>query len=49
MKALADGGIDFADVNHILEEAGIEQFMQSFDSLLDMIAGKRRALRVGSE
>jgi transaldolase len=45
MKALADGGIDFADVNHTLEEAGIEKFMKSLDSLLDVIAGKRRALR----
>jgi len=45
MKALAEGGIDFADVNHTLEEAGIEKFMKSLDSLLDVIAGKRRALR----
>ena len=45
MKALADGGIDFADVNHTLEEAGIEKFIKSLDSLLDVIAGKRRALR----
>ena len=45
MKALADGGIDFADVTHTLESAGIEKFMKSFDSLLDVIASKRRALR----
>jgi hypothetical protein len=47
MKALADGGIDFADVNHTLEEAGIEKFMKSLDSLLDVIASKRRTLRAG--
>jgi transaldolase len=45
MKALADGGIDFADVNHTLEEAGIEKFIKSLDSLLDVIARKRRTLR----
>jgi transaldolase len=47
MKALAEGGIDFADVNHTLEEAGIEKFMKSLDSLLDVIASKRRTLRAG--
>lgn len=44
MAALADGGIDFADVNHTLEEEGIEKFVKSFDALLDVIAKKRRAL-----
>jgi len=47
MKALADGGIDFADVNHTLEDAGIEKFIKSFDSLLDVIASRRRALWAG--
>ena len=45
MKALADGGIDFADVNHTLEEAGIEKFVKSLDALLEVVASKRRALR----
>jgi transaldolase len=49
MEVLGNGGIDFADVNHTLEEAGIQTFMQSLDSLLDVIAGKRRVLRVGSD
>jgi len=49
MEVLGNGGIDFADVNHTLEEAGIQKFMQSLDSLLDVIAGKRRVLRVGSD
>jgi transaldolase len=49
MEALGNGGIDFADVNHTLEEAGIQKFIHSFDSLLEVIAGKRRALRVGSD
>jgi transaldolase len=44
MDALAKGGIDFADVNHTLEEEGIEKFVKSFDALLGVIAKKRRAL-----
>jgi transaldolase len=47
LKALADGGIDFANVNRVLEEAGIQKFITSLDSLLDTIARKRRALRPG--
>jgi hypothetical protein len=31
-------------VNHTLEEGGIEKFIKSFDSLLDVIAKKRRTL-----
>ena len=44
MEALRNGGIDFADVNHTLEEAGIEKFIKSFDTVLSGIARKRRAL-----
>lgn len=44
MDALADRGLDFADVNHTLEDEGIEKFVKSFDVLLDVIAKKRRAL-----
>jgi len=44
IDALGKGGIDLADVNHTLEEAGIEKFIKSVDALIDMIAGKRRAL-----
>ena len=44
MEALGRGGIDFAEVNHTLEEAGIEKFIKSFDTLLSGIARKRRAL-----
>ena len=44
MEALGKGGIDFADVNHTLEEAGIEKFIKSFDTVLGGIARKRRAL-----
>ena len=39
---LADGGIDFRDVNHTLEEEGIAKFVKSFDGLLRVIADKRR-------
>ncbi|MGH7627981.1 MAG: bifunctional transaldolase/phosoglucose isomerase [Gemmatimonadales bacterium] len=42
MDALADGGIDFADVNRVLEEEGIEKFAVSFDKLLGVIGGKRK-------
>jgi transaldolase len=48
MEALGNGGIDFADVNHTLEEAGIDKFAKSLDALLDVIARKRRELRAGS-
>lgn len=49
IHALAKGGIDFADVNHTLEEEGIEKFIKSFDALLDVIAKKRRALQYQSK
>jgi transaldolase/glucose-6-phosphate isomerase len=44
MAALAAGGIDFADVNRMLEEEGIEKFNKAFDKLLGAIAQKRRAM-----
>jgi hypothetical protein len=44
MEVVGKGGIDFADVNHTLEEAGIEKFIKSFDAVLSRIARKRRAL-----
>jgi transaldolase len=44
MEALANGGIDFADVNWALEEEGIRKFTVSFDKLLGVIGEKRRRL-----
>lgn len=44
MDALAAAGIDFDDVNRTLEREGIEKFVKSYDSLLGVIAQKRRAL-----
>ena len=44
MEALATGGIDFDDVNRVLEEQGIEKFTVSFDKLLDVIREKRNTL-----
>jgi len=44
MEALAAGGIDFNDVNKTLEREGVEKFVKSFDSLLGLIAQKRRSL-----
>jgi transaldolase/glucose-6-phosphate isomerase len=42
MAALADGGIDLAEVNRRLEKEGIDKFTKSFDKLLRVIAEKRR-------
>jgi transaldolase len=44
MDALAAAGIDFDDVNSTLEREGIDKFVKSYDSLLGVIAQKRRAL-----
>jgi transaldolase len=44
MDALAAGGIDFADVNHVLEEEGIKKFAASFDQLRGIIGEKRQTL-----
>jgi transaldolase len=43
IAALADGGIDFADVNRTLENEGIDKFMKSFDRLVRLIGGRRHA------
>ncbi len=44
MDRLAAGGVDFADVTRALEDDGIEKFAKSFEALLGVIAGKRKAL-----
>ena len=44
MDALSAAGIDFEDVNRTLEREGIDKFVKSYDSLLGVIAEKRRAL-----
>src|SRR5882724_4866641 len=44
MDRLAAGGIDFADVTRALEDDGIEKFAKSFETLLGVIASKRKAL-----
>ena len=49
IDALGNEGIDFANVNHALEEAGFEKFIKSFDALLAVIAKKRRALLLQSQ
>ena len=48
MKALEAGGIDFADVNRILEEEGIAKFTVSFDKLLSVVRTKREAMAAAS-
>jgi transaldolase len=47
MKMLADGGIDFADVNRTLENEGIEKFTASLDHVLRALAEKRATLNLG--
>jgi transaldolase len=47
MEALAAGGIDFADVNRVLEEEGIEKFTRSLDKVLGVIREKRSTLAEG--
>jgi transaldolase len=47
MRALAAGGLDFADVNQTLEGEGIEKFSRSFEKLLGVIREKRRSLATG--
>ena len=46
LDRLADGGIEFGDVNRTLEDEGIAKFAKSFDRLLHVIAGKRNAAPV---
>jgi hypothetical protein len=41
--ALADGGIDLADINTTLEDEGIEKFTTSFEGLLRVIGSRRKA------
>ena len=42
MDALAEGGIDLADVNRTLENEGIDKFTKSFDNLLQLIGDTRK-------
>jgi len=44
MDALAAAGIDFADVNRVLENEGIEKFAASYRAVLGVIAERRKAL-----
>jgi transaldolase/glucose-6-phosphate isomerase len=44
MERLAAGGVDFADVARALEDDGIDKFAKSFETLLGVIASKRKAL-----
>lgn len=41
--ALADGGIDLADVSTTLEDEGIDKFTKSLDGLLRVIGNRRKA------
>ncbi|HET7789675.1 MAG TPA: bifunctional transaldolase/phosoglucose isomerase [Gemmatimonadales bacterium] len=44
LDAVARGGVDLDDATRVLEEDGIKKFAQSFDTLLAVIATKRKAL-----
>jgi len=41
---LAKAGVDYDDVIRVLEEEGVEKFMDSFDQLLDGIQAKKDQL-----
>ena len=43
--ALADVGIDIADVTRELEKEGVEKFADSYDQLLESLADKRRQVQ----
>jgi transaldolase / glucose-6-phosphate isomerase len=44
MRRLAAGGVDLDDVTRVLEDDGIDKFVKSYDGLIGVIAGKRKAL-----
>jgi transaldolase/glucose-6-phosphate isomerase len=46
MERLSAGGVDFDDVARALEDDGIDKFAKSFETLLGVIATKRKALAV---
>ncbi len=44
MQALAQAGVDFADVNRALENEGVQKFATSYEHVLAAVAAKRHAL-----
>ncbi|HEU4760592.1 MAG TPA: bifunctional transaldolase/phosoglucose isomerase, partial [Dehalococcoidia bacterium] len=44
MRALADAGVDFAEVTEELQRQGVKLFADSYDKLLESIGDKREAL-----
>jgi transaldolase/glucose-6-phosphate isomerase len=44
MRRLAAGGVDLDDITRTLEDDGIDKFVKSYDGLIAVIAGKRKAL-----
>ena len=44
LDALASGGIDYADVDRVLEAEAIEKFETSYKKLLAVIGEKRKTL-----
>jgi transaldolase/glucose-6-phosphate isomerase len=47
LKALADVGIDLAQITHQLQVDGVEAFSESFENLLDQVDAKRNVLKTG--
>lgn len=45
LDALAEAGVDMADVTRVLEDEGVASFSKSFDELLDVLRGKADQLR----
>jgi transaldolase/glucose-6-phosphate isomerase len=44
MRRLAAGGVELDDITRVLEDEGIDKFVKSYDGLIGVIAGKRKAL-----
>ena len=47
MAALADAGVDFAQVTRELESEGVKAFADAYDGMIAAIAEKREAIGVG--
>jgi transaldolase/glucose-6-phosphate isomerase len=47
MRRLAEVGVDLAEVNHFLQQDGVDAFSDSFEKLLQAVQGKQDMLRAG--
>jgi transaldolase / glucose-6-phosphate isomerase len=47
MDMLAECGIDFEQITFQLQEDGVEQFIDSFETMIDQVAAKRAVIKTG--